>query len=202
MKRKCLIVLALVGVLSAAPADAQPDNAPAPAEPAPAAAEPAPAPDTAPADKPAEGKPEASEEAPAKPAESVEPTADGEKPAEEAERPEEASQLDAGKSAYEAAAAGDYGLAVLWGLIFIIGLLRLGAEKGPDWGWLNFFSGKLGGYILAFGAAAAGTMILELQIAGGKFGWQVVSEGIIFGFAAIGGWQTIKDYKNRKKGGS
>ena len=89
---------------------------------------------------------------------------------------------------------GNWGLAVLLVLMLIVAGLRWGAGKI---GFLSFFKGKLGGYMLVFTSSAGGMMLTVLG-AGGAISFATVSNAIIFGFGAIGGWEAWKDIKTKK----
>ena len=138
-----------------------------------------------------------------------------EEKAKAADGPEDAAQVATGESAApsEAAAAesvadnpvgavrdlrgavrsGDWDLAILLILMMAVSLLRWGAGKLDA---LSFFAGKLGGYVLVF-ASSSGGMLLTVLSAGGSLSLATVSEAAVFGFGAIGGWETIKDIRKR-----
>ena len=90
--------------------------------------------------------------------------------------------------------SGNWGLAVLLALMLLVALLRWGAAK---LGFLSFFNGKLGGYMLVF-TSSAGGMLLTVIGGGGSLSFSTISQALIFGFGAIGGWEAWKDIKSKK----
>ena len=89
---------------------------------------------------------------------------------------------------------GNWGLAVLLALMLLVALLRWGAGKI---GFLSFFKGKLGGYLLVF-TSSTGGMLLTVIGGGGSLSFSTISQAVIFGFGAIGGWEAWKDVKSKK----
>jgi hypothetical protein len=129
------------------------------------------------------------------PAETAPVEADAEKP--EAVTPAEKVAKDPLGTAgeiKEAVQSGNWGLAVLLILMLIVGFLRWGAGKI---GFLSFFKSTLGGYILVF-TSSSGGMLLTVLGAGGSLTFATISEAVVFGFGAIGGWEAWKDIKKKK----
>lgn len=123
--------------------------------------------------------------------------ASGEPSEAEADPAEEAAKdpLGTAGKVKEAVQSGEWGLAVLLSLMLIVSFLRWGSSKFE---FLGFFEGKLGGYILVF-TTSAGGMLLTVLGAGGSLTFTTISQAAVLGFGAIGGWETVKDIKNRKK---
>ncbi len=185
---KTCILACIAGLLISTAAYGQDTPDPAPTEPAVALMDAGAA-----VEAPSEGTaPEAATEAPP-----TEPGLPGEEaPAEpaDADAPAELPDLGTVGEIKVAVTDGNYALAGLLMLMLIVGFLRWGAGKFE---FLGFFNGKLGGYILVFTSSTGGMMIMTLT-AGGSITFKVVSEAVIFGFGAIGGWEAFKDYRNRK----
>lgn len=102
--------------------------------------------------------------------------------------------LDIGQQIWQFIMDGKWGPALLFGLMLITLGLRWGASK---WSRLNFFTTRIGGYILVFGGSTAG-MLGASVAAGAAFNLKVAMTAVTFGFAAIGSWETVKDLLNKK----
>lgn len=191
LKKFAPLGLVLAGLLICSTAHGQDSPPVAPSEPVAALIDAG-----TPADEaPAETAPAASEEAPEK-APAPEAGADSAEAADPAA--EEAPKLpDVGSlgEIKDAVTDGNYPLAALLILVFLVAILRWGASKLD---FLSFFNGKLGGYILVFTSSAAGMLLTTLG-AGGSITFKGVSEALLFGFGAIGGWEAWKDWRKSRK---
>lgn len=109
------------------------------------------------------------------------------------ELPEEA--MDVAQVVWKHVMDGEWGPAVLFALMLVTMGLRWGADKLS---FLKFFTSRLGGYILVFAGSTAG-MLGTSAAADAAIDLKVVMTAVVFGFAAIGGWETVKDLFLKKK---
>ena len=175
MKRFATILVATFLLLNAAPAFAQ--DTPEPE--APAAAEPA-----------AEAMTDAGV-TPAVPAVTEAPEASEEKPE---SIPTDADPVDTAEEMVQAVKDGKWLPAGMLLLILCTWLLR---KVAGEFDKLSFFESRLGGYVLVFVSATAGSIAASMG-AGMEPDLKLFTIAVTVGFAAIGGWETLKDVLGKK----
>lgn len=188
--RHLSISVVLAAFLGAGTAFAQEPHPPAPDSP-PAATDAVSAADAAP---PAPDAPAAAESAPEAAKESGEKSEASEDSAAGASEAEpEKPDLGMLAKIKDAVMSGDYALAALLAVIFIVGLLRYGASKLA---FLEFFTSRAGGYVLVFLATASGAGVTTIG-GGGKLGFEEIMQAVLLGLGAIGGFQAYKDMRGK-----
>jgi hypothetical protein len=115
-----------------------------------------------------------------------------EAPAAVEELPETA--LDAAQKLWQFIADGEWMPAVFLALMLVTFGLRWGASKLS---FLKFFTTRIGGYILVFAGSTAGVLGTSAA-AGADLNMKALMTAVTVGFAAIGGWETVKDLLLKK----
>jgi hypothetical protein len=91
---------------------------------------------------------------------------------------------------FDAVHTGNFKLAAAFALVLVVALIRKGSQYFTPFKW---FTTDKGGALLAllggvFGAVASGL------VAGHAFNLELVTDGMVVGFTAAGGWTAVKKF--------